>query len=398
MRAKWRNRVAGEQGQVIPLLALAMVALIAMVGLAIDVGRVYAKRTELTRSLDSGALAGVLELPDMDKARLVAQNYVAFNQPDATNILAEQVGASQQLRVTASVTVPMTFLRVIGVPPITVTQSAVAGMGTIPMDVVLAIDTTGSMGYSPCNSSYSNDGCRIKEAKDAANLLVDTLLGVGGSNTYIGMVPFNWCWKPPDMPSGTPYRTECKNLSTIMPLTNNASALHSAINALTPSGKTGTCEGLRKAGDTLFGTGSHPSPPAFKAIVLLSDGANTYANSYIPAECRPTTLLSGCCNECPGNAMTGSMDRKTYEKAQALKAQGVEIFVVALAPCDTQNTNPCNPAMIGSWTGNYASNLLKCVASSLPGTNDHYFETDDPTELSQIFLNIARLLALRLLE
>jgi hypothetical protein len=38
------------------------------------------------------------------------------------------------------------------------------------------------------------------------------------------------------------------------------------------------------------------------------------------------------------------------------------------------------------------------VASSLPGTNDHYFETDDPTQLTTIFRNIARLLALRLLE
>jgi hypothetical protein len=290
---------------------------------------------------------------------------------------------------------------VLGVPPVTITQAAVAGLGTVPMDIVMALDTTGSMGRMGNGSScpsYTTPGCKIKEAKDAANVLVDTMLGASaGGNTSVGMVPFNWCWKPPMMPVGTPSRDECMDLSKIVGLTASASTLHAGINALTPAGKTGTCEGLREANNTLFGAGSHPSPPAFKAVVLLSDGANTWANNFIPAECRPTSFINNV-DECPGNSMVGSMGTKTYQKAQAMKAAGVEIFVVALGVCDTQNTSLCDTTKVGSWTGNYPSNLLKCVASSLPGGNDHYFETDDPTELTTIFQNIARLLALRLIE
>jgi hypothetical protein len=393
VRLTWLKRLGKEHGQAIPLIALAMFALIAMVGFAIDVGRIYAKRTQLTRSLDAGALAGVQELPDMTKARTIAQAYVAYNQPDATNITANQVGALQQIRVSASITVPMTFLKIVGVPPATVTQSAVAGMGDVPMDVVMALDVTGSMGYSPCNAGYSNSGCKIKEMRDAANLLVDTLLGTSPSgSTLIGMDAFNWCWKPPSTNSA------CRQTSSVVPLTSNKTTLHNAVNALLPNSYTSVCEGLYEANSILFGAGARPNPPAFKAIVLMTDGANTYADSGTHSSCRPGTLISSCCNECPGNSMTGGIDTKTYQLAQTLKAANVEVFVVALDPCDTLNTSLCDVTKIGQYTGNYPTNLLKCVASSLPGGNDHYFETNDPTQLSNIFLSIARLLALRLLE
>lgn len=391
-RRSWRNR---EQGQSLPLLGLALVALVALVGFGIDVGRIYATRTELTRSLDAGALAGVQELPDMSKAATTAQGYVAYNDPQAFNIQAQQVGSESRLRVTASKKVDMAFLQVVGVSQVTVTQTSVAGMGTVPIDVVMAIDVTGSMGYSPCNAGYSNSGCKIKEAKDAANALTDVLVPAGTTTdtTKLGMVAFNWCWKP--TPSN---QSECRRLSDNQNLTNSNATIKSKVSPLTPNSYTNVCEGLLEARNVLFGAGSRATPPAFKAIVLMTDGANTYAlASASNTECEPATY-TGSINECPGNSMVGSIGTKTYDLAQAVKAQGVEIFVVALGVCDTQNTSLCDPTKVGSWTGNYPSNLLKCVASSLPGSNDHYFETDDPTELTAIFTNIARLLALRIIE
>jgi hypothetical protein len=365
MRSWWRNRNKTERGQTLPLIGLALVALCAMVGFAIDVGRIYATRTELTPSLDSGALAGVQELPDMGKATTTAEGYVAYNDPE-----------------------------LVGVGDVTVTQTSVAGMGTVPMDVVMAIDVTGSMDYD-CNASRTNPGCKIKEAKDAANSLTDVLVPAGTSTdtTKLGMAAFNWCWRP--TPSNN---SACRPLGGNQNLTNSNSTIKSKVATLTPASYTNVCEGLLEARNILFGAGSRATPPAFKAIVLMTDGANTMATAAATnSECEPGTYTTNI-NECPGNSMVGSIGSLTYNLAQAIKAQGVEIFVVALGVCDTQNSSLCDPTKVGSWTGNYPSNLLKCVASSLPGSNDHYFETDDPAELTAIFTNIARLLALRIIE
>jgi hypothetical protein len=42
--------------------------------------------------------------------------------------------------------------------------------------------------------------------------------------------------------------------------------------------------------------------------------------------------------------------------------------------------------------------LLKCIASSAPGTNDHYYETATASELPEIFTSIAQSIAFRLIE
>lgn len=51
-----------EKGQSIVLIALMMVAIIAFVGIAIDVGFIFARGSQLQSAIDSAALAGVVEL------------------------------------------------------------------------------------------------------------------------------------------------------------------------------------------------------------------------------------------------------------------------------------------------------------------------------------------------
>ena len=48
-----------ETGQSIVIIAVVMVALLAFVGLAIDLGLVWARRAQLTAAVDAAALAGV---------------------------------------------------------------------------------------------------------------------------------------------------------------------------------------------------------------------------------------------------------------------------------------------------------------------------------------------------
>jgi len=55
-----------EQGQIILLLAFAMIGLLVAMGLAIDAGFLYARKTQLDRAIESAALAGAVRLYDGD--------------------------------------------------------------------------------------------------------------------------------------------------------------------------------------------------------------------------------------------------------------------------------------------------------------------------------------------
>jgi len=43
-------------------------------------------------------------------------------------------------------------------------------------------------------------------------------------------------------------------------------------------------------------------------------------------------------------------------------------------------------------------NMNKCIASSTPGTNDHYFEAPAPEDIPAVFNAIASSIAFRLIE
>jgi hypothetical protein len=113
------------------------------------------------------------------------------------------------------------------------------------------------------------------------------------------------------------------------------------------------------------------------------------------------------------------MDARTIHLAQAIKAQGVEIFVVAFSGgvpyCDLgdskvyddSDSDDCNSVVqspagpIGNTENDNDSSdpanarLLKCIASS---TEEHYFYASDSSELQDIFTEIATQIAHRLIE
>lgn len=407
----------GERGQILPMMALLMAVLMAMVGLAIDVGRIMVAKAELVRAVDSAALAGTLMLPDLDLAEQEVYIYMAENEP-AANV--DVVGSSQERRVEveASRTVSFLFVDVLNVmpgidvvPDVTVNARAVAGFGVLPLDVYTAIDATGSMGASPCNSAQNNSGCPIKEAKDAAHLFVDTLLddSSGASDTQVGVGPFRGCYRPP------------RNYSRCVPvgqmvadLTSNKGLLNGKIQDINSRGGTGTnlCWGMLKGQEILFGANGQTASSTLKILVLLSDGDNTYnKRSYSssqnspPPECRPWTspwrsdkYVGSACRS--AQTRERQLDILTRDMAEELKSQGVEIYVVGFGPCGSPNDNLCSNGMIGGGAHDNTAdrNLLKCSASSSQGTNDHYFEVPTATDLPDVFEQIARQLAFRLIE
>ena len=402
----WINK--NQRGQVLPVMAVLVIVLLGLIGLAIDIGRLYVARTELSRAVDAAALAGVVELPDTSAAQARATAFFAENLPDATVSFPATQGLSQ-FRVKGSRTVSTLFAGVLGLDQVTLTAQATAGFGNVPVDTVLAIDATGSMGAWPCNRAQNNPGCPIKEAKDAAQIFADILLPDTPvtDTTQVGVVPYRGCYKPP-----RPLGSRCVPAGWVHPLSSNQGLVHGKIQDIRSLGGTGTnvCLGLLRSQEVLFGTNSHTEPNTLRFIVILTDGDNTYnrasyGNGAPPLPCRPDTspwrsdrYLDSACRG--AQTRERELDIKTKAMADAIKAQGVEIYVVGFGVCGSPNDDLCNPSLIGSNAHDNVAdrNLLKCIASSSPGTNDHYFEVPSAQDLPNVFSQIAQEIAFRLVE
>jgi len=397
------------------MMAILAVVLIAIIGLAIDVGRIMVAKAELVRAVDAAALAGVLQLPDMGAVQTEVYQYMSENEPDAT-VEVPTSPAERRVQVIGHKQVDLTFMSVLtllpGVgleDPITVSADAIAGYGVLPVDTYLQIDATGSMGDSPCNSHQSNPGCPIKEAKDAAENFANTLLddAPGTSHTQVGAGAFRGCYWPPR------YNGDCVPVaSMVQDLTDNKSVVVSTIDDIEAEGGTGTnvCLGMLKGQETLFGPNGQTASNTLKILVVLSDGDNTYNSASYgqgqpPEECRPDYrpwqsdgyVSTGCYS---AQTRERQLDDKTLDLADELKSQGVEIYVVGFGVCGSPSSNLCNRSQVGgTWHDNYADrNLAKCIASSTSGTNDHYFEVPHAEDLPQVFGEIARQIAFRLIK
>jgi Flp pilus assembly protein TadG len=404
------RKLKHERGQTLPIFALLLVAFMGLLGLAIDAGRVYVARAELSRALDSAALAGVLELPDEDEAELAAIAYMTDNQPDA-GVSFPATQTANQFRVLGDRNVEFIFMRLLGFTDIDVKASAAAGFGIVPSDTVLMVDATGSMGASPCNGSQNNSGCPIWEAKQAAHAFNDLFLGSDSSMTQVGYAPFRGCHNPPRTYSG------CTTNTQRVDLTSTKSGVTSAINATNALGGSGTnvCLALFKAREMFNGPNAQTAGNTVKSLVILSDGDNTYnVNSYSssqgapPTSCRPSSGASSSDGDVSSNC-TGaqsrerSVDTRTKTLADTLRGEGVEIYVIAFGVCGSFNTNTPTAAYCGGIGNGDHDNtadqrLLKCIASSTPGTNDHYYRVPTAADLPAVFEEVARAIAFRLIE
>ena len=80
-----------ESGQSIIILVFAFLGLVAMLGLALDLGLLYVERIRMKRAIDAAVLAGVVELPDEEQAMARAIEYLNLNGYDVDTDTAIQV-------------------------------------------------------------------------------------------------------------------------------------------------------------------------------------------------------------------------------------------------------------------------------------------------------------------
>ncbi len=400
-----RNHKQNEDGQILVAFALMLVMLLSVCGLAVDVGMMFVNRAQLVRAVDAAALAATTDLPDTTTARATAADYLNRNEP-AAQLDNVSFPAEGQVRIEASKSVKLHFISLL--PGIgdsaEVKAHAVAGGGADKLDIAVVLDDTGTMKQG-CNGSQTNSGCPIKGERDGALELLN-ILGVDTSNdaVQVGLMPFRGCF----MATGS---NACIHEASTSALTNDTAHIQTVMGNLTGAGGSGTnlCRGLQLGEQVLDGTGTRAD--ARKVIIMLTDGDNLYNGLYTPQ--------NGTTEDWPGasapstyncNLLSDSdssidvQDSKTDTLANNFAGQDIEIYVIGYGVDGPASSALCDPTQIGTGSNRHSSsdtgdlNLLKCMATSTAGSNDHFFNAPSAESLPGIFKLIAQRLSQRLVE
>ena len=336
----WNN----ESGQVIVLMAAALLSLMAAMGMVIDVGVQLEQRRQLQNAVDAAAHAGAQMLPDLGDAATRAEQYFDTNLPSGgtpTLVIAFPGADRAQIEVVGSLEVNYTFLALFGKSSATVTARALAGAQAT--DVVIALDRSGSM----CQDSHGlMANCPIpppvhepmNSVKTAANGFAD-LFEPGYAR--MGLVSF------------------ASTASLDMEVSSDfgsGSGLEAAVDGIYPTGRTNIGDALHGAIEEVR-NGPNTRPDAIKVIVLLSDG--------VP-------------NRCGGGASCSAVAAANYAHAKALEAaaHNITIYTIGLG-------------------NNLDAALMQDLADTAGGV---YIQSPTSADLDEAFDTIAAMIKVRILE
>ena len=416
------------RGSVTVMMALLLPVVLGAAGLAVDGGRLYLAQRALQNAVDAAALAGSMSLPedpDMDKgiASAAAEEMLEKNYPAATLVSAGPGTEVRSACVTGAVNVDYLLMDVLGLTGSTVTAQACAGFNNL--EIVLVLDTTGSMSGTP-----------LTNVKEAATDLVELILPSNVTpSTKIGLVPFRskvhlhsgvdglaaGCRNADgtlnngallDVYKAAKYRypvgsslsvdsDTCSNISYTEALSTDRATLLSRISALSASGAgSGTIisEGIKWGRHVLtpeapFTEGSSDEKYR-KIMIVLTDGDtedgrcggtygttrtpnNYWTNAYFGMGLSTTYPEPSNFPDCKDG---GGLNAAMLSEAQASKNIGIEIFSIRFGTSDSTDIS-----------------LMKQIASSKDGTEDHYFNAPSAEDIQKVFKLIGRQLGHRLI-
>jgi Flp pilus assembly protein TadG len=197
-----RQLLRNERGQALVLVALASVMLIGAMGFAIDVAHVLSVRRMLQASTDAAATAGAQDIGVSNgnpSAKATLFSSVTGNKNAISGLSGVTISTSLKctdfmanlmtgddctpstpnntIVVTQQVTIPTFFAKLVGTSGFTVRTTATAGGkggGMPPLDVIIVLDTTGSMG-SNCSATVSgiSHPSRLDCAKAGVRMLLN---------------------------------------------------------------------------------------------------------------------------------------------------------------------------------------------------------------------------------
>jgi Mg-chelatase subunit ChlD len=255
--------IQNRRGAIIAMVAISLVAILGIGGLALDGARAYVTRAQLSRAVDAAALAGAASLRlGQSTARQRIESLAAANGVDPAQLnIAFGVNAQGEntVSVSANEIMPTTFMRVLGQTQVDV--GSIAEATVPPLDIVLVLDQSGSLKAMNAWDDLQN----------AARGFVDHF---DNNIDQMGLVSFQL------------RATDRFMLS--QPFTGQVKA---AINGITSDGDTNTGEGLRRALNQLQ-TGP-VRERSVRVVVFFTDGRPTAFRGDIGGEDRMMAVFDG---------------------------------------------------------------------------------------------------------
>jgi Flp pilus assembly protein TadG len=214
MFTRIRQLLRRNEGSATLLVAMGATLLVASAGIAIDMGRVQTVQSRLSNALDSAGLAAGNGL-NSGNVTAITNKYFWANFPTAymgSSVNNPTVTASANntiLTLDVTGTVPTTFMKIFGLMNVPVHAHTQITRANLGMELVLVMDTTGSM-----SDSAGGGLTKLQAAKNAASDLINILYGTNATlpNMWVGLVPFaqgvninasrtSWTSNPVNLPS-----------------------------------------------------------------------------------------------------------------------------------------------------------------------------------------------------
>lgn len=314
------NRLLRSQsGNVMAIVAAAIIPLAALIGGGLDMSRAYMVRARLQQACDAAALAGrramtTSSMTDANKAE--AKKFFDFNFPQNTfqtesfvPTIQSKPSETTTVQVSAVTKMPTTVMRIFKYTemPLEVTCESRFDIGNT--DVMLVLDTTGSMADSISDGNGGTD-TRLNLLKQAVKDFYDTL-GPGANST--GRIRYGF------MPYSSTVNVGYQLPATMLVGGTNGdtwtynSRRMSYYNDATPL-TTNTC--YRKYKNNSSNNSCRTT---------LSSAESDSGNNRTPAQCNtwggPATSISGTA---PGNATKIVYNAETWNGASPVPSSGTQ--------------------------------------------------------------------------
>ena len=389
-----RRYGGAEAGNIAMLFALALAPVLLGAGLAIDFARAGHARAVVQEAADAALLRAARlrsQQPDITEAALTAAARRIFDAGVGSlagmsydGFEVRFVEGAETITLAVDAALESSILKAVGLRALDVDTTSEVKPGKRPyLEVVLALDNTGSM----------NDSGKLQDLKDSASGLVESIFTTPHSGVLVGLAPFaqyvnvgaansgaDWltgagagwggCVGSRAYPANiedadyvahpVPAATGVPCPAPVMALTDDKAAALAAINSMTADGYTYIASGLAWGWRMLspqapFSEGvtyeELEARAGIKALIVLTDGANTRAPSY-PLHASGDVALA--------NSLTASL-------CDAVKEDGVTLFAIAFAVTDA---------------------TIKSLLEDCATTPGHYFDAGDDDALDAAFVEI----------
>jgi Flp pilus assembly protein TadG len=429
---KARSYQANQAGNIGMILGLSIIPMILAAGSAIDFSRVANAKSNLISGLDSAGLyAATITGKTEGEMKTLAQNYLNANYTNASDAPLTEFDLknyADRVVVTGKVNVKTWFMSVAGITNLDVPATSEISKSGSSVEVSLVLDQTGSM-----------SGTKIANLKTAAKNFIDTVVWDQTVPYYskVALVPFTFAVNPGSYtvaargpitagtsttpgyanykfkdsggtnhtypitncvserigvhdsddsaptwgvaPVGRVYdnvTTDCDNIPSIIPLTNDKNLLKTTIDNMVAGGSTAGQIGVAWGWYMIspnFGLwsgasapGSYTQPKLKKIVVFMTDGEfNTaYYNGVLSKN------YNGGSSTINGNATNGDPTTQAQDLCTAMKGQNITIYTIGF---QLPTSGPSKTFM------------QNCATDS-----SKFFDAADSAALSAAFADIAK--------